>query len=142
MKNNEILKLANLTTKSYNKVIEDLKEDDILDDDSIINYITCYTPFLKNWLAQNINKVLPDCMEISHYQYGILYIADSYDYPSDCTECDIENSLDEGKSIINYSIASEITGTLMKAYPNLNFFYVLELIEERVDMYYTIYHSM
>ncbi|MBR2455129.1 MAG: hypothetical protein IKB36_03660 [Clostridia bacterium] len=143
MKNKEILKLANLSDKNYNKIIKQLEEEyESLQDNDIIHYIILETPFLKNWLTQNINNFLPDCMKISHYYRDSIYIADSYDYPSDYTECDIEDSIDEGKSIINFSIAREISGILQNAYPDSNYRYVLELVADFVNMYYTIYHPM
>lgn len=140
MKKNEILKLANLSIKAYNKFIKEFDCED--SDDNTIFFILLETPFLINWLTKNIKKFLPDCMRVSYYDDDKICVTDSYNYSSDYTEYDIENSLIEGKSIINYEMAKYLSGEFEEAYPDLDYRYILDLIEDEISQYYTIYHCM
>lgn len=143
MKKNELLKLAKLTTKEYNNIVQELLEDEWINDDDhdeIFDYIIRETPFLENWLREHFHKVLPDCMKVKNYYNGTYYVEDRYDYEPNYTEYDIERSLEEGKSILNFEIAKEVLGDFYNIYEIVDESKIIDVIIDYVDMCYEIYH--
>ena len=138
-----MLKLAELTTKEYDKIVREFIEDELIYDDNndeIFDYIIRETPFIKNWLSEHMYEHLPDCMKAKYYDGKTWFVEDRYDYDPDYTEYDIERSLDEGKSILNFEIAKNILGDFYSVYNIIDERYLLDEILDYVDMGYEIYH--